>query len=162
LSKNKRPNQQSEIKPHEKDLTKTKPSNSEGSLVATRQTMSVSRSGPLPSPQDLADYEKVRPGTAELILRSFEKQLDHRISLEKDAMSSGIKARNRGLDYGLIAVLAALGVALVLGLNGHSLEASIIGGGGIAALAGVFVYGSQSQRAERQEKREQQTKKLGK
>lgn len=39
-----------------------------------------SYSGPLPAPEDFAEYEKILPGSTDRILKMAEKQVDHRIS----------------------------------------------------------------------------------
>jgi uncharacterized membrane protein len=127
-----------------------------GSIVATRQEVSLERSGPLPSPEELAGYDQVLPGAAERILQTFEKQVEHRHFLERSAVLSGIQARSWGLGLGFFISIAGLGVSLALGLSGHEVAAGIVAAIDLTALAGVFVFGSQAQRSERREKREEQ------
>ncbi len=126
-----------------------------GSIVATHQQVSLERSGPLPSPEELAGYDQVLPGAAERILQTFEKQVEHRHFLERSAILSGIQARSWGLGLGFCVSIAGLGVSLALGLSGHEVAAGIVAAIDLTALAGVFVIGSQTQNAERREKREE-------
>ena len=60
------------------------PEKLEQALLAfiTKTSISYSRRGPLPHPQELAEYEKVLPGSAERIFASSEKQMAHRMGLE--------------------------------------------------------------------------------
>ena len=44
-------------------------------------------SGPMPSPEVLEDYDKIVPGAAERILVTFEKETEHRQSLERQTNS---------------------------------------------------------------------------
>lgn len=57
----------------------------------------VLRAGPLPSPDELAGYEKVCPGAAEIILKNFVRQSEHRCELEKKQADSEIKINREAI-----------------------------------------------------------------
>lgn len=121
------------------------------SLELIRQELSF-YSGPLPSPRVLREFDEVVPGSARRLIDRFEKQSDHRMAMEEKNLDASIDRANRGLVAGLIVVVLALATALILGLNGQEVAAAAIGGGSLATVAGVFVYGSINQRRERVEK----------
>lgn len=129
--------------------------------------------GPLPHPEHFAAYERSTPGSGNRIITMAERQIaiaervtamaerqeEHRQSLEVRVIDADITSSRMGLNRGfIIAVLGLIGgtsvtlVSLIL----HSTAGVITGGGidsvGLATLAGVFVYGSQARRAERQDR----------
>lgn len=105
-------------------------------------------SGPIPSPQDLANYESVMPGLADRIITRFERQSKHRMELEKYVTRTNALRAN----LGLVVSLAGLGAAAVLGLQGHDGAAGVVSVADLGVLAGVFVYGSNNQKQERLER----------
>jgi uncharacterized membrane protein len=112
----------------------------------------ASFSGPLPDPATLKAYDMVLPGLAERIVNRWETQSDHRISLEKTVIAGDNKRANWGLTSATIISLAVISVSGILAMHGHETVAAILAGVGIAALAGVFVYGTNSRKRERIEK----------
>jgi len=54
--------------------------------LAFREIQEI-HSGPLPPPQDFAEYEQTLPGVADRILSMAEKQAGHRQALENKAMN---------------------------------------------------------------------------
>lgn len=54
--------------------------------------------GPIPSPEMLGSYDRVRPGTSDQIIKWTDKQINHRMSLEK----SGSKHQQDRMDRGQI------------------------------------------------------------
>jgi len=60
---------------------------------AAQETRISSHSGPLPSPEMLADYERLHPGSAERIFRMAEKDQDNRLGLENLQLSADISHR---------------------------------------------------------------------
>lgn len=60
-------------------------------LLQHRQV--TTHSGPLPSPQDLAEYERSLPGAAERIIAMAERQQNHRIECEKLELTKDIGHR---------------------------------------------------------------------
>lgn len=126
--------------------------NNNPSQMLVRQEQTVTYSGPIPHPNDLAKYEQVLPGSAERILCMAEKQSEHRRTLESHVIQSGIRKSERGLLFGLIIGITAIVIGGTCALFGKEIAASFIGGGGIAGLVSVFVIGSQQQKNERIQK----------
>lgn len=82
-----------------------------------------------------------------------ESQHAHRISMEKKVISSGVRNSLMGIIAGFLAVVIMVGAGVYLALNGLELGGAIIGTTGLAGLVGVFIYGTQSNRKERESKR---------
>ena len=57
-------------------------------------------SGPLPPPQILQRYEEIVPGAADRILKMTEKQMNHRIDLEKTVIEGDAKRSYPGSLHG--------------------------------------------------------------
>lgn len=64
-------------------------SKNENTLIA--QTMKIERHSILPPPAELKEYEKLYPGTTELLLKEFQAQAHHRMEIEKQVITSGVK-----------------------------------------------------------------------
>jgi len=124
------------------------PSQQERALIAKLNSQHFS--GPLPPPEILVQYNQAVPDAANRIIKLAESQSDHRQSLETQAIASDIKNARLGLHYGLIIGLAAIAGGVVCTLLGYELGGGIIGGTGITGLVGVFVYGSNQRRKERE------------
>lgn len=116
------------------------------------QTLSIERSGILPAPEELEQYEKFYPGITKVLIDEFQKQSSHRIKLESMAVASGIQNSKRGQIFAFILALIVIvgGFALIfLGKNIIGMTAVL---GSIATLAGVFIYGNKIKKDERIQK----------
>ena len=98
-----------------------------------------SYSGPLPAPEDFAEYEKILPGSTDRILKMAEKQVDHRISSDNKIIDNTYRQRGRGQILGAILVVMFGVIRLILGLTGHDSLAKYIGVTTVIGLAVVFV-----------------------
>lgn len=99
---------------------------------------SKSYSGPLPAPEDFKAYKDVLPNAPERILAMAEKQLEHRTSLEKYIVESGVKESTRGQWIGSGLAILFLMAAVYLGIKGHeSVAITIVIA--IASLVAIFV-----------------------
>lgn len=70
---------------------------SPGGAVTTfsaQETRISAHSGPLPSPETLAEYERLHPGSTERIFRMAEKEQDSRIAQENMQLSADIAHRD--------------------------------------------------------------------
>ena len=120
--------------------------------ISEHQVFEASYSGPVPPPAILRGYEDLVPGAAARLLAQAERQTDHRIRLERTVVESGAHRSWAGLWCGFaLAMTTIIGGCILVGL-GHDGAGATIATGGVAALAGVFVYGTSQQRRERQEK----------
>jgi len=111
-----------------------------------------SHSGPLPSPETLAAYEKVLPGAAERIVRMAETQSSHRHKMESAVILGNVRAQSLGMWFAFLLALAGILGGLYLALHGHSLTGFGTLFFSLAALVGTFVLGKREQRKELQEK----------
>lgn len=108
--------------------------------------------GPLPHPRILEHYNEIAPGAAEKIINVFVKQTDHRMDLERKVIEGDAQRASAGIVVGgLVATMGLIG-AVILGVSGHEASAAALGVADIGTLAGIFVYGSQKRRQERDDK----------
>ena len=111
----------------------------------------ASWAGPLPPPGALRSFEEVIPGSAERILTMAEKQMDHRILVERKIISGDYIQSYLGIAAGfLLSVMIILG-GIYLIIQGHDWAGGILIGLDLIGLATVFVLGSNSRRAPRRE-----------
>ena len=126
-------------------------------------------SGPLPSPQMLAEYNTVVPDGAERLLRIFEQQVTHRMELDNKEIeleNKGMELANQDLEltnkeitiqeystkqefrqsgrgqfFGFVIALVGIGSSIYLTFHGHDTIAGIFGTTTIVGLVAVFVIG---------------------
>ncbi|MGO8670991.1 MAG: DUF2335 domain-containing protein [Capsulimonadaceae bacterium] len=113
-------------------------------------------SGPVPSADELARYEAVLPGAAERFftyhdrqIALIEKQVDNRIGLERAVVTGDSARATLGVLAGVAIAFCGIWAAYQLGMHGHDWLAGGVFLGDIGGMAGVFVYGTRSRRAER-------------
>ena len=94
--------------------------------------------GPLPAPEDFKAYGEVIPDAPERILCLMEQQVEHRISTERNIVTSGLKESRRGQWMGCSIVIILIGLSSLLALYGHDVTAGFMITAGIG-LAVVFV-----------------------
>ncbi len=135
-------------KKRNKTLAKKQPN--QRTVVTTQQTISFS--GPLPHPSDLAKYEQITPGAAERIIKMAEEQAVHRQVLEKKVIDSGVDNSRKGLRYGLLIGLSGFAAVAYCAYLGYQGLAGTIATIDLGSLVGVFVYGSNQRKNERIQK----------
>ena len=94
----------------------------------------------LPSPDELAKYEKIVPGGAERLIELAEQRAAHRQATERRALEAEVNAEQVGF-------ILALSVGILGGmllLQGSELAGLILILIDAAALAGVTIYGRRS------------------
>lgn len=101
----------------------------------------------------LRGYEEVLPGAAERILFMAEKQLDHRIEIEKKTIQSNSRDSFLGIVFAFIISIFTIGGGIFAIVNGSQIAGSIIGVMGIGSLVSAFIYGTRSEREERKGKK---------
>lgn len=94
--------------------------------------------GPLPAPEDFKAYGEVIPDAPERILCLMEQQVEHRISTERNIVTSGLKESRRGQWMGYSIVVILIGLSTLLAFYGHDVTAGIMITAAIG-LAVVFV-----------------------
>jgi len=112
---------------------------------------SISHSGPLPSPERLAAYEQVLPGSAKRIFLMAETQSAHRQEMEKAVILGNVSAQSRGVWLAFTLAITGMLLGFCLELRGHRLTGFGFFLSSLAALVGTFVVGRLEQRKERQE-----------
>lgn len=110
-----------------------------------------SHSGPLPSPRTLKKYDEIIPNGAERIFSVFEKQSDHRMSLEKTVVKGQINQSLLGQIFGFIIAIVFLIAGIYLVINGHETAGISVFGFDIVGLTAVFVIGKRSQKKKLEE-----------
>lgn len=135
--------------------------------VMTVQEQRITVQVQLPPPQMLAEYERVKPGTADLLIRWNEEEQAHRRSLERLALEANIEAQRHqgdvqktqaetqrevamhqvitvrrsdmaGQVLGWLICLAAMAGAVYLGINGHESVAAVLAAIPTAAIIQSF------------------------
>ena len=84
-----------------------------------------------------------------------ESQSSHRQHIENWAVVGGTILAYVGVVCALCIGLATLYFAYLVMHEGHVIPGSIIGGGGLVALVGSFIYGTRQRAKERLEKNRQ-------
>ena len=143
-------NTNSVVVPPEKEESPKRPSSRVVSVerVETHEIYS----GPLPPAEALAKYNDAFQNGAERVFQFAERQANHRMELEKFAISSDAKRSDRGLNCGVTVAIVGLLVAAFLGYFGQAVAATVIGSIDMVGLVSVFVYGTISRRTERTQK----------
>lgn len=124
------------------------PVNSETAVTIEQSRMHI---GPIPSPEVLAEYNQIDPTFANRILIMAEQQSLHRQVIEKKIVNSGTRDSLIGIVFGFLIGIITLIVSLILGLNGRTIESSLLGVGGLGSLVSVFIYGTRQKDKENDE-----------
>ena len=118
--------------------------------------LQASWSGPLPPPGALQQYDAAVPGAVNRILVMAENAQQHEIDLEKAAsaredkiLASDVSQSKRGLWFAFISALFVIGSGAFLILLGKGVWGLAVILTPLAALAGLFVYGTETRKAER-------------
>ena len=118
--------------------------------LMARDSIYASRfSGPVPSPGHMKEYAEIDSSFPERFLAMAEKQQTHDHTVEKDIVATNTKIvseyqvlEKRGQTLGFILAAAGLVAGVITSVLGAPLAGGLIGTGGLAVLAGVFVYGA--------------------
>lgn len=110
--------------------------------------------GPIPDPETLAQYDALVPGSAERLINRFEKQSDHRMSLETTVVKGDINRSRIGLYFGGVFAAGILALAFYMVSKGQAGVAGTMVGAVTASIIGAFIYGRAQQAKERKEKTE--------
>ncbi len=123
------------------DILQELPEEKRNAIVATMMAIQEERSfsGPLPPPDYLAEYEKTLPGAPDRIMTMAEKQVDHRIDMEKTIATKKFRQSTMGQIIGAVLILFFGYIAYDLAMNGHENVAMAIGVTTVVSLAVIFV-----------------------
>jgi uncharacterized membrane protein len=120
--------------------------------VMVRREVAEYHSGPLPAPRTLKGYDEIVPGSAKKIIDNFDAQGKHRREMERFALRWDTVRSFAGLACGLIVTILVLWICYEMVRRDQAEAAALLAAADLAALAGVFVYGTRSLRKERTEK----------
>ena len=96
---------------------------------------------PLPPAKMLQQYDEISSGFADRIMKSAEREQEHRHSCEKSALGASIQSNQRGQRMGFsIAVIMILMTGALI-WAGHTVASTIFGGFTILGLVSLFMTG---------------------
>lgn len=98
-------------------------------------------SGPLPPPETLAGYEKIKKGYSERVIKMAEKEQGFRHSFSEKIRGDEKLFTILGIGCGFIIAMTALIGGIYLALSGCSLVGFAAIVGALAALVAAFIYG---------------------
>jgi uncharacterized membrane protein len=109
-------------------------------------------SGPLPSPDVMAGYDKIVPGAANRIIAMAEGQHAHRQAMEKQSLDLDGEAMRRGYSESRWGQVCAFIVVISVVTAGAAIVAfkdvvygsAILGGIGVASIVGRFLAKKES------------------
>lgn len=102
---------------------------------------SSAHSGPMPSPQTLAEYDQVVPGLAREIVDMAKAEQTHRHSMEDLVVRGDRDATSRGQKFGLAALVLMLLIAGYMVFEGAAEAAAWLLSTTVVGVVGVFVTG---------------------
>lgn len=107
-------------------------------------------SGPLPLPEHLARYDEILPGSAERMLKMAESQALHRQRIESAVIDSGAQNSRLGLVFAFIICMTCLAISAWGMYVGNGIAGAVVGALGLGSIVGAFIYGTNSNRKERE------------
>lgn len=95
--------------------------------------------GPIPPPQVLKGYEDILPGSADRILKMAENQQQHRIDIEKKAISSQADNSKRGQVFAFIVFILCTIIGIVFAYLGMKTFAGVFLTTTMVTLVALFI-----------------------
>jgi uncharacterized membrane protein len=108
--------------------------------------------GPIPPASEMMKYEEACPGLPSRIMAMAENQSAHRQCIETIAIKASSRNSTLGVIFAFLLAMSTLcigGLCIFLDKDGLG---TLIGGIGLASIVGAFIYGTRSNRAERESK----------
>ena len=109
------------------------------------------RSGPLPDPSELAQYQAIIPNGADRIMKMAESQLEHRIKIETTVIGSQQRQASFGQVCALLIGLAALSLGTYAAVHGQPAFGGTIGGVTLVGLVSAFLVSAKQKKSELEE-----------
>ncbi len=110
-------------------------------------------SGPLPHPETLQKYNEIIPNGAERIMIMAEKQQNHRIEIEKIAISGQVHESKMGQRFAFIMGMTGLSMGFICIIMGQGFYGAVFIGGTLVSLVSVFIIGTRSKNKDLESKR---------
>jgi uncharacterized membrane protein len=101
-------------------------------------------SGPLPDGESIRIYNEVIPSGGDRLMATVEKQLNHRIEIEKTGVTRSFNQSSTGQWMGFIIAIVFGIIAWDLAKAGETVVASILGTVDLVALVAIFITGKLS------------------
>jgi uncharacterized membrane protein len=123
------------------------------------QTLGVVASfyaGPYPPPSLLREYDAIVPGLAKEIAEGVRSQTQHRQGLENAVIRGGLSHEKLGVIVGGVIAVVSTITGGIVAASGYPWAGGTIATGCVISLVGVFVYGTDSRRKEREKKAQTQ------
>lgn len=120
-------------------------------IAATSTTVST-YSGPIPSPDDLARYNDIVPGSGAQLIEWANRQAIHRQEIEKFALRHEAKRSWCGLAAGFVIAMSAIVGGVTCILQGHDVAGASLVGTSLVGLVTSFIVGTVSRGAERRDR----------
>ena len=136
----------------------SKPVSQQEHSGATILSHSLTYSGPLPTASELGKYEQICQGAADRIISMAEKQAEHRQNIETIAIKAATERSVLGVKYAYRIALGAFLLSGVCFYFDHAIAGGVIFGGTLLSIISAFIYGTSSNRQEREEKWDKITK----
>jgi len=92
-------------------------------------------SGPIPSPDQLARFDAVIPGSAERILKMAEQEGEHARDIQRRAVRATIRLEHLGQGCAFVFATGAVISAYRLAMTGHDVVAGILIGTTLATIS---------------------------
>ena len=104
-------------------------------------TVKKSYSGPLPDGENIKIYNEVIPNGGDRLMSTVEKQLDHRIGIEKNGVRRSFNQSSTGQWMGFFIAIIFGFIAWDLAKSGFTVAASILGTVDLVSLVAIFITG---------------------
>lgn len=101
-------------------------------------------SGPLPDGESIKVYDAVIPNGGDRLMSTVEKQLNHRIEIEKIGVKRSFNQSSTGQWMGFVIAIVFGFIAWDLAKAGFTVVASILGTLDLVALVAIFITGKLS------------------
>lgn len=101
----------------------------------------VSYSGPMPPPEHLAQYDRIVPGAARMIMDEFQANSRHARTMELNGMSGMIRRDTRAQWMAFILVLVGFYLVWELATGGHEKSAIAVATMLLGGIVTAFLTG---------------------
>ncbi len=108
-------------------------------------TLTKTHSGPIPRPEDVAEYNRHIPDGANRIMQMAEEQAKHRMEMERIIVTNQQAQSGRGQVFGLIIGLFGIGAGGTVAVLGHDVVGAAIAGTTVVSLVYAFITGRRRQ-----------------
>jgi uncharacterized membrane protein len=127
--------------PLEAEIIPLVPEESRETVRAIIHRVAMQYSGPIPTAAEMAALARIDSSFPERLMAIYEKQVDHRHTLENTAVANDFSLKRRGQTFALISIAILGALAIVLALLGAFVAAAAVGGTAIVGVVVAFIAG---------------------